>query len=107
MHFDLTDLRLFVLTAEQGSLSRAAAGRHLSLAAASAARARLAQTSLRSPADARVLLRTVEPGQIVQPGKALMSLALVGPTQLVAQVDERFLEQLRPGQMASVLAEMK
>ena len=36
MHFDLTDLRLFVLTAEQGSLSRAAAGRHLSLAAASA-----------------------------------------------------------------------
>jgi DNA-binding transcriptional LysR family regulator len=36
MQFDLTDLRLFVLTAEQGNLTRAAAGRHLSLAAASA-----------------------------------------------------------------------
>jgi DNA-binding transcriptional LysR family regulator len=36
MNFDLTDLRLFVLTADEGSLTRAAAARHLSLAAASA-----------------------------------------------------------------------
>lgn len=74
-------------------------------AATLAAQARLAQATVRAPTDARVLLRAVEPGQIVQPGKALMSLALVGPTQLVAQVDERFLEQLRPGQRASVLAD--
>lgn len=74
-------------------------------AAAGAARARLAQASLRAPLDARVLVREVEPGQIVQPGKALLSLALAGPTQLVAQVDERFLEQLRPGQSAAVVAD--
>ena len=36
MHFDLTDLRLFVRTAEEGALTRAAARQHLSLAAASA-----------------------------------------------------------------------
>ncbi len=36
MQFDLTDLRLFVLTAEECNITRAAAGRHLSLAAASA-----------------------------------------------------------------------
>ena len=36
MQFDLTDLRLFVLTAEERNMTRAAAGRHLSLAAASA-----------------------------------------------------------------------
>ncbi|MBX3658078.1 MAG: LysR family transcriptional regulator [Ramlibacter sp.] len=36
MQFDLTDLRLFTLTADEGNLTRAAAGRHLSLAAASA-----------------------------------------------------------------------
>ncbi|MGE3346792.1 MAG: LysR substrate-binding domain-containing protein [Ramlibacter sp.] len=36
MEFDLTDLRLFVLTADESNLTRAAAGRHLSLAAASA-----------------------------------------------------------------------
>lgn len=70
-----------------------------------AAQVRLAQATLRAPTDARVLLRNVEPGQIVQPGKALLSLALAGPTQLVAQVDERFLEQLRPGQTAAVLAD--
>ena len=74
-------------------------------AATAAAEARLMQATLRAPTDARVLLRAVEPGQIVQPGKALLSLALVGPMQLVAQVDERFLEQLRPGQTAAVLAD--
>jgi HlyD family secretion protein len=52
-----------------------------------------------------VLLRTVEPGQIVQPGRALMALALAGPTQLSAQVDERFLDQLRPDQTAAVVAD--
>ena len=56
----------------------------LARAATAAAQARLAQLALRAPTDARVLLRAVEPGQIVQPGKALLGLALAGPTQLVA-----------------------
>ena len=77
----------------------------LARAATVAARARLAQSALLAPADARVLSRDVEPGQIVQPGKALMSLALTGPTQLSAQVDERFLDQLQPGQSAAVVAD--
>ena len=47
----------------------------------------------------------VEPGQIVQPGRALLGLALAGPLQLVAQVDERYLGQLQPGQVAAVLAD--
>ncbi len=74
-------------------------------AATASAKARLAQTALLAPADARVLTRQVEPGQIVQPGKALLALALAGPTQLVAQVDERFLDQLRVGQRAMVVAD--
>lgn len=77
----------------------------LARAATVAAQARLAQATLVAPADARVLVRDVEPGQIVQPGKALLSLALAGPTQLLAQVDERFLDQLQPGQKASVVAD--
>ncbi|MFZ5567908.1 MAG: efflux RND transporter periplasmic adaptor subunit [Pseudomonadota bacterium] len=84
-----------VAQAQQGA-ARAAVG---------AARARLEQARIEAPAEARVLARMVEPGQIVQPGKALMSLALAGPTQLVAQVDERFLDQLRVGQPASVVAD--
>ncbi|MEO5735082.1 MAG: efflux RND transporter periplasmic adaptor subunit [Rubrivivax sp.] len=77
----------------------------LSEAAADAARVRLSQSVVRAPADARVLGREVEPGQIVQPGRALLTLALAGPLELVAQVDERFLEDLRPGQTAAVLAD--
>ena len=74
-------------------------------AAVLAAQARLGQTVLRAPSEARVLARTVEVGQIVQPGKALMSLALAGPTLIKAQVDERFLSQLAVGQPATVVAD--
>ena len=76
-----------------------------SQAATAAGQARLKQTAILAPADARVLTRQVEPGQIVQPGKALMALALAGPTQLIAQVDERFLDQLQAGQGAMVVAD--
>ncbi len=74
-------------------------------ATSEAARARLAQTSLLAPAQGQVLLRQVEPGQIVQPGRVLLALALVGPTQIVAQVDERFLRQLAVGQQATAVAD--
>ena len=93
-------------TADAGTeVAQAQAQLALAQAATVAAQARLAQTTLVAPADARVLVREVEPGQIVQPGKALFSLALAGPTQLVAQVDERFLEQLQLGQPAWVVAD--
>lgn len=79
------------------------------LAVASAARqsaqVRLKEAAITAPAKGRVLVRAVEPGQIVQPGRSLLTLALSGPLQLVAQVDERYLEQLAPGQQASVLAD--
>ena len=92
--------------AEAGTdVAQAQAQLALASAATAAARARLAQTAVLAPTDARVLTREVEPGQIVQPGKALMSLALAGPTQLSAQVDERFLDQLRVGQNAAVVAD--
>ena len=91
---------------EAGSdVEQARAQLDVARAAVAAARARLAQARLLAPLDARVLVRAVEPGQIVQPGKALLSLALAGPTQLVAQVDERFLDQLRPEQIATVVAD--
>jgi len=92
--------------ADQGTeVMQAQAQLALARSAVDAARARLAQAVIGAPADARVLTRLVEPGQIVQPGRALMSLALAGPLRLVAQVDERYLEQLRVGQPASVLAD--
>jgi HlyD family secretion protein len=74
-------------------------------AAVEAARARLDQATLRAPGPGRVLARSVEPGQGVQPGKTLLTLSVDGPTELVAQVDERYLGQLQTGQRAAVLAD--
>ena len=92
--------------AEQGSdVAQAQAQLALAASAIAAARARLAQALLTAPADAKVLARLVEPGQIVQPGRALITLALSGAPQLSAQADERFLEQLQVGQVASVVAD--
>lgn len=97
---------LRLANAEQGTdVAQAQAQLALASSATAAARARLAQSVVTAPADAKVLTRLVEPGQIVQPGRALMSLALIGPLQLVAQVDERYLEQLQVGQTATALAD--
>lgn len=91
---------------DQGSdVAQAQAQLALAQAATQSAHARLAQTAVTAPAAAQVLDRLVEPGQIVQPGKALLALALDGPTELLAQVDERYLEQLQVGQSAAVLAD--
>ncbi|MCC2633341.1 MAG: efflux transporter, family, subunit [Ramlibacter sp.] len=92
--------------ADRGTdIAQAQAQLQAARAGTSAARARKTQAVLTAPAAGRVLSRQVEPGQIVQPGKALLGLALSGPTQIVAQVDERFLEQLRIGQKAVVVAD--
>jgi HlyD family secretion protein len=84
-----------------GSLAQLAAAK----AAVEVARARLEQATVRAPGPGRVLVRSVEPGQIVQAGKSLLTLSVDGPTELVAQVDERYLGQLQVGQRAAVLAD--
>lgn len=86
-------------------VQQAQAQRSAALAGVAAARARLAQTVIQAPTEALVLERLAEPGQIVQPGRALLSLALHTPLELVAQVDERYLEQLAPGQSAQAMAD--
>ncbi|MBL8325951.1 MAG: efflux RND transporter periplasmic adaptor subunit [Rubrivivax sp.] len=68
-------------------------------------RARLAQTRITAPADAAVLTRLVEPGQIVQPGTRLAELSVRGPLQLVALIDEKYLGRLSPGLAARVVAD--
>ena len=74
-------------------------------AALALARARLEQTRIIAPGNGVVLARLVEPGQIVQPGARLIEMSVDGPVQVVAQVDEKFLGQLKPGQAASVAAD--
>jgi HlyD family secretion protein len=81
------------------------AQRQAAQAAVEVAQARLAQTVVRAPGDGQVLVRSVEPGQIVQAGKALLSVGVNGPIELLASVDERFLAQLQVGQAAKVVAD--
>jgi HlyD family secretion protein len=74
-------------------------------AARDAAAAKLAQTRIAAPAAGTILDRSVEPGDIVQPGKRLMTLAVDGPTRLTALVDEKNLSLLRIGQAAIAAAD--
>ena len=74
-------------------------------AAKEAAAAKLAQTVLRAPAAGVVLERSVEPGDIVQPGKRLLVLALDGEVRLTALIDEKNLALLRVGQRARISAD--
>ncbi len=74
-------------------------------AARDAAAAKVAQTKILAPARGTVLDRTVEPGDIVQPGKRLMVLAQDGATRLTALIDEKNLALVRVGQSALAAAD--
>lgn len=74
-------------------------------ASAQAAQARLAYATVRAPVAGTVIQRTVEPGDTVQPGKVLLLLSPDGETQLVAQIDEKHMGLLRPGQPALASAD--
>jgi DNA-binding transcriptional LysR family regulator len=67
MHFDLSDLRLFVRTAEEGNLTRAAARQHLSLAAASAR-----VKSLEAQSGQTLLYREARGVRLTPPGEAFL-----------------------------------
>ena len=74
-------------------------------AARAAAEAKLDQTRILAPANGIVLDRSVEPGDIVQPAKRLMTIALDGATRLTALIDEKNLGVLSIGQKALAAAD--
>ena len=74
-------------------------------AARAAAEAKLDQTRILAPASGVVLDRVVEPGDIVQPAKRLMTIALDGATRLTALIDEKNLGVLTIGQKALAAAD--
>ena len=66
-----------------------------------AAESREQRSRITSPSAGRVLTRSVEPGDAVQPGAVLMELALDGEAELVIFPEERALGRLRLGQVAT------
>jgi HlyD family secretion protein len=69
-------------------------------AARELAEARLAQTVIRASVPGTVLVRSVEPGDIVTSARRLLVIASRGETRLTAQIDEKNLPYLREGSRA-------
>ena len=77
----------------KAALRQAIAGEQL-------ARAKLAQGQVFAPSSGVLISRSVEVGDIVQPGKALMVLAASGQSQVLVQIDEKNLSKIALGQTA-------
>lgn len=69
------------------------------------ATALLARTEVRSLVAGTVLRRLAEPGDVLSAGRGIVEVAVDGPTEIVAQVDERNLDRLALGQPALVSAD--
>ena len=83
------------------------------LAAVQAARAnldaaelQLSYTTIAAPIDGVVTKKSVEPGQILQPGQGLFVLIPLHDVWVTANFKETQLEKVRPGQKAEVKADM-
>lgn len=88
-----------------GDARVAVAGRVQAEAALRVAEARLAQARIVSPAAGVIMRRSVEPGDVVSPGRALLVLLRDGAMELSITPDERSLADLRLGQPALASAE--
>ena len=71
-----------------------------------AAELNLGYTTIIAPTDGVVTKKSVEPGQIVQPGQALMALIPLKGVWVTANFKETQLAQVRPGQRAEVEVDM-
>ncbi len=89
-----------------GAESRAVAAQLAeATAAVEAAAQRLAQTRLVARGAGVIAARHVEPGDVAQPGRALLELLRDGPLELVITPDEQNLALLREGQPAAASAD--
>ena len=82
----------------RAALREAQAGQQL-------ARAKLDQGLVLAPTSGVLISRSVEVGDIVQPGKALMVLAASGQPQILIQIDEKNLSKIAIGQKAFASAD--
>lgn len=83
-----------------GDYQLASAALEQARAAQRSAQAKLDRTRITAVADGVLITRDVERGDIVQPGKILLTLSPVGVTQLLVQIDEKNLRYLKLGQKA-------
>ncbi|OAL76720.1 efflux transporter periplasmic adaptor subunit [Acinetobacter sp. SFB] len=92
--------RLKVASLAPGQVEEASLRQQLAVA-----QAQLAKTKIRAAVTGTVLTRDVEPGDLVQPGKTLFTIALKGNTEIRVPLDERNLPQLALQQNATVITD--
>jgi len=71
-------------------------------AAVKQAELNLEYATVTSPARGIVSRKTVEPGQVIQPGQPLMTIVSLDPVWITANFKETQLEDMRPGQRVTV-----
>jgi membrane fusion protein (multidrug efflux system) len=71
-----------------------------------AAELQLSYTAIAAPTDGVVTRKSVEPGQIVQPGQGLMTIIPLQDVWVTANFKETQLAQVRPGQSAEISVDM-
>ena len=103
--FDIADAQ--AIDAREGGSDRRSAEAAVSPARASvaAASARLLHGRIVAPSAGVVLTRSVESGDLVQPGRVLMEMGVRTTAQLVVVPDERNLASLAVGQHAMAVAD--
>ena len=74
-------------------------------AASESAAARLRYSIIQAPKSGTLIMRNVETGDGVVPGKVLMSLSPTGDIQLLVQIDEKNIKWLHVNQMALASAD--
>jgi membrane fusion protein (multidrug efflux system) len=92
-----------VRRAETGTAS---AGVEAARANLAAAELMLSYTTIVAPSDGVVTRKSVEPGQIVQPGQSLMTLIQLQDVWVTANFKETQLAQVRSGQRAEIQVDM-
>jgi len=70
-----------------------------------AARANLAKASIHAQVDGIVQTREVEPGDLVQPGRTLLTIARSGSSEILLPLDEKNLAPIELGQAARIIAD--
>ncbi|MGA2116234.1 MAG: HlyD family secretion protein [Bryobacteraceae bacterium] len=90
----------------QADAATAAAAVSEARAELEAARLQLSYTTLAAPVDGVVTRKSVEVGQVVQPGQALMAVIPLNTTWVTANFKETQLSHVQPGQRAEIQVDM-
>ena len=90
----------------QADAATAAAAVSEARASLEAAQLQLSYTTIVAPVDGVVTRKSVEVGQIVQPGQGLMTLIPLQDTWVTANFKETQLADVRPGQRAEIQVDM-